>query len=275
MNWDFVSIDTFICNKQTRSVDGDSQVLERQNLLETKWHLLCFVNQHQRHPCGLRSVWLMVSTPAEGSCGLQRKHSFSLVLNISLFPHFFLASQCFSSKTQEEMHIFSNSKPVCLLFRHWTTGSHFYWQPCCYVFFSVVIICICASELTTTVYLFKYIVRRGLRLKGKRLCDPAEADEEEDKKDEEEEENKEEGMKNEGEGEGQVDTDDCVVCPGNEAPRFVWTVNKVLEQQDEVVIEVKLIYVSKCWQQRPNWVTMTTTGRKIWQMTRTPDQRWV
>ncbi|XP_073335854.1 uncharacterized protein uimc1 [Pagrus major] len=66
--------------------------------------------------------------------------------------------------------------------------------------------------------------RRGFRLRSKRLCDaaetpPAEAEEateeEEDNKgdkEKEETENKEEEKKNKGEG-GQVDSDDCEVCP--------------------------------------------------------------
>ncbi|XP_070838610.1 BRCA1-A complex subunit RAP80 [Chaetodon trifascialis] len=64
--------------------------------------------------------------------------------------------------------------------------------------------------------------RRGIRLRGKKLCDaadtpPAEAEEEEDNKGEEEEEEeerktKEEEKQSEGGG-GQVDTDDCEVCP--------------------------------------------------------------
>ncbi|XP_041808912.1 BRCA1-A complex subunit RAP80 isoform X2 [Chelmon rostratus] len=62
--------------------------------------------------------------------------------------------------------------------------------------------------------------RRGLRLRGKKLCDatdtpPAEAEEEEDNKGEEEEDErkKREGEKNSETGEGQVDSDDCEVCP--------------------------------------------------------------
>lgn len=78
--------------------------------------------------------------------------------------------------------------------------------------------------------LFKYAFRRGLRLKSKKPSDtadtpPAEAvEEEEDNKGEEDErESKEEEKRNEGEVEEQVDTDDCEVCPGTEAPPFLWT----------------------------------------------------
>ncbi|XP_042354636.1 BRCA1-A complex subunit RAP80 isoform X3 [Plectropomus leopardus] len=61
--------------------------------------------------------------------------------------------------------------------------------------------------------------RRGLRLRGRKLCESAdspsaEAEEEEDKKEEEEErQSKEEEKKEEEDGEVQVDTDDCEVCP--------------------------------------------------------------
>lgn len=78
--------------------------------------------------------------------------------------------------------------------------------------------------------LFKYTFRRGLRLRSKKPSDtadipPAEAvEEEEDSKGEEDErERKEEEKRNEGEVEEQVDTDDCEVCPGTEAPPFLWT----------------------------------------------------
>ena len=81
---------------------------------------------------------------------------------------------------------------------------------------------------------FSYISRRGFRLRSKKLCDAAEtppaeageATEEEEEgnnngeKDKQEMENKEEEKKNEGEG-GQVDSDDCEVCPGTEAPPFL------------------------------------------------------
>ncbi|KAG8008440.1 BRCA1-A complex subunit RAP80 [Nibea albiflora] len=64
-----------------------------------------------------------------------------------------------------------------------------------------------------------FVRRRGIRLRGKKLCDsadspPADTEEEEDGKGEEERRSKEEETKNEGEeGEGQVETDDCEVCP--------------------------------------------------------------
>lgn len=75
-------------------------------------------------------------------------------------------------------------------------------------------------------YLFLYTFRHGIRLRGKKLCDsadspPADTEEEEDNKGEEERRSKEKEAKNEGEEEeeeGQVDTDDCEVCPGIEAP---------------------------------------------------------
>lgn len=90
----------------------------------------------------------------------------------------------------------------------------------------------------TDVYSFLYIFRRGLRLRGKKLCDatdtpPAEAEEEEDNKGEEEEDErkKREGEKNSETGEGQVDSDDCEVCPGTEAPPFIWTIIKEFKVQ--------------------------------------------
>ncbi|XP_037604643.1 BRCA1-A complex subunit RAP80 isoform X1 [Sebastes umbrosus] len=65
--------------------------------------------------------------------------------------------------------------------------------------------------------------RRGIRMRGRKLCEaadspPAEAEEdEEDKKDEEDgeerESKEEEKQKEEAEEEGRVDTDDCEVCP--------------------------------------------------------------
>ncbi|XP_049897089.1 BRCA1-A complex subunit RAP80 [Epinephelus moara] len=64
--------------------------------------------------------------------------------------------------------------------------------------------------------------RRGLKLRGRKLCDAADSpaaeaeEEEEDKKDGEEveeRESKEEEQKEEKREEGQVDTDDCEVCP--------------------------------------------------------------
>lgn len=92
-------------------------------------------------------------------------------------------------------------------------------------FFSV------SSVLIKTVCSFSYISRRGFRLRSKKLCDaaetpPAEAEEatEEEEgtskgdKDKQEMEKKEEEKKNEG---GQVDSDDCEVCPGTEAPPFL------------------------------------------------------
>ncbi|XP_027129353.1 BRCA1-A complex subunit RAP80 isoform X2 [Larimichthys crocea] len=67
-----------------------------------------------------------------------------------------------------------------------------------------------------------FVRRHGIRLRGKKLCDsadspPADTEEEEDNKGEEERRSKEKEAKNEGEEEeeeeGQVDTDDCEVCP--------------------------------------------------------------
>lgn len=70
----------------------------------------------------------------------------------------------------------------------------------------------------------KLIFRRGLRLRGKKLCDADE--EEEERKDgeeeqEEREKEKEKEEENNEEGEIQVDTDDCEVCPGTEASYFL------------------------------------------------------
>lgn len=60
--------------------------------------------------------------------------------------------------------------------------------------------------------------RRGLRLKGAADASPMEGEEEEDQREEEREEEEEKGSKGdekkmESEEEGQVDTDDCEVCP--------------------------------------------------------------
>lgn len=83
-------------------------------------------------------------------------------------------------------------------------------------------------------FMYLNIFRRGLKLRGRKLCDAADSpaaeaeEEEEDKKDgeevEERESKEEEQKEEEKRGEGQVDTDDCEVCPGTEAPHFLWTV---------------------------------------------------
>ncbi|XP_059208198.1 BRCA1-A complex subunit RAP80 isoform X2 [Centropristis striata] len=63
--------------------------------------------------------------------------------------------------------------------------------------------------------------RRGLRLKGKRLCDADTEEEDEYKKDEDEEEGREsKEEEKEGKEEGQVDTDDCEVCPETQLSNY-------------------------------------------------------
>ncbi|KAF7651273.1 hypothetical protein LDENG_00113390 [Lucifuga dentata] len=58
--------------------------------------------------------------------------------------------------------------------------------------------------------------RRGLRLRGKRTCETRLAEAEGDKKDDEEEEERQRRNKEEEEEEGEVDIDDCEVCPETE-----------------------------------------------------------